>query len=208
MNELASLAAIAVALAIGAASPGPSFLLVARAAVSDGRRAGLAAACGMGLGALAFALLALFGLAAAFAAVPSLYSLFKLAGGLYLLHLGIGIWRGAATPLRETAATTPPRRLRGPFALGFVTQLSNPKTAIVYGGVFAALFPQEPTRAFEAAVLACVVLVEAGWYTIVALALSVASTRTAYLRHKARIDRAAGLFLGGLGIRLATSASP
>ncbi|HEU4663416.1 MAG TPA: LysE family transporter [Dokdonella sp.] len=207
MNELASIAAIAAALAIGAASPGPSFLLVARTTVAGGRRAGLASACGIGLGALVFAALALVGLAAALAAVPSLYALFKLAGGLYLLYLGIGIWRGAAAPLRDTTAPTAPAHLRGSFALGFVTQVSNPKTAIVYGGVFAALVPPVAGWAFDAAVLASVVLVETGWYATVALALSAAGTRAAYVRHKARIDRAAGLLLGGLGIRLATSAA-
>jgi threonine efflux protein len=44
--------------------------------------------------------------------------------------------------------------------------------------------------------------IEAGWYAIVALALSAPAPAAAYLRWKARIDRAAGGVMGLLGIKL------
>lgn len=48
MQELTALAGIATALAIGAVSPGPSFVMVARTAASSTRTDGLCAALGMG----------------------------------------------------------------------------------------------------------------------------------------------------------------
>jgi threonine/homoserine/homoserine lactone efflux protein len=65
MTELASLLGIEVALFVGAASPGPSFVLVARAAAGDGHTAGLASALGMGVGGLCFEVACLLGLHAA-----------------------------------------------------------------------------------------------------------------------------------------------
>jgi threonine/homoserine/homoserine lactone efflux protein len=104
MNEISSLLGIAAALCIGAASPGPSFVMVARTAASAGRAQGLRAALGMGLGALLFAVASLLGLNAVFLAVPAVYIALKFSGGLYLAYLGFRIWRGARQPLDVSAS--------------------------------------------------------------------------------------------------------
>src|SRR6266545_1488672 len=89
-------------LAVGAMSPGPSFVVVVRASAALSRRAGLAAALGMGCGGLVFAGLALAGLQALLMQVSWLYLILKVAGGGYLVYLGIRIWRGAKTPLETS----------------------------------------------------------------------------------------------------------
>ncbi len=53
----------------------------------------------MGVGGLCFAVACLLGLYAALLAVPSLYAALKVAGGAYLVYLGVRIWRGARRPL-------------------------------------------------------------------------------------------------------------
>jgi threonine/homoserine/homoserine lactone efflux protein len=70
----AALPAILGTLALGAMSPGPSFVVVARTSAGSGRRAGLAAALGMGLGGLVFATLALVGLIALLTKVDWVYA--------------------------------------------------------------------------------------------------------------------------------------
>ena len=95
MQHLPELIGMASALTLGAVSPGPSFVMVARTAASVGRRNGRLAALGMGLGATVFSVAALLGLHGVLLAVPSLYLLLKVGGGLHLAYLGIRIWRGA-----------------------------------------------------------------------------------------------------------------
>ncbi len=212
MNEWLSLSGIVLAIAVGAVSPGPSFLMVARTAVSHGRQAGLAAALGMGLGAFLFAEITLLGLTTVLAAVPWLYASFKVAGGLYLLVLGWRIWRGATEGLQVTPETGveddgPTRGWWRWFAVGLATQMSNPKTAVVYAGVFAAFMPKSPSWLFHAAVLVVVAVIESGWYAIVAGALSAPKSRATYLRYKSGIDRVAGSVMGVLGVKLASSAT-
>lgn len=201
---------IVAALAVGVVSPGPSFVMIARTAVAESRAAALAAALGMGAGGVAFAALALLGLQGLLVAVPWLYLALKVIGGCWLAWLGLRIWRSARRPLPLPADGAPAARRRSPaasFALGFATQASNPKTAVVYASVFAALLPARPLGAASAAVLlALVFAVEAGWYALVALVLSAAGPRDAYLRGKAWIDRLAGGVLVALGLRLAASA--
>ena len=205
-----ALLGIAGAMTVGAMSPGPSFVMVARTAVTS-RSDGLAAALGMGAGGLVFAIAALAGLQAAFLAVPALYLAIKGLGGAYLVYLGLRIWRGARQPLAvmQEAGDSPQRpqgRGRRTFLLGLATQVSNPKTAVVYASIFAAFLPREVPLVLALAVPAVIFCIETGWYSIVALALSSAAPRSAYLRYKAWIDRAAGGVMGLLGLRLVWSA--
>jgi len=203
-----SLLGIAGAMAVGAMSPGPSFVMVARTAVAS-RADGLAAALGMGAGGLVFAIAALAGLQAAFLAVP-LYLAIKGFGGAYLVYLGIRIWRGARQPLAMAPEAGTPAASGGrgkrTFLLGLATQVSNPKTAVVYASIFAAFLPREVPLVLALAVPAVIFCIETGWYAIVALALSSAAPRSAYLRYKIWIDRAAGGVMGLLGLRLVWSA--
>jgi threonine/homoserine/homoserine lactone efflux protein len=208
MQEITALLGIAAAIAVGAASPGPSFIMVARMAVSSSRIDALFAAIGMGIGGLAFACLSLLGLNGLLIAVPSLYLVLKIAGGLYLAYLGVQIWRGARKPLAADGLNQGARarsRARS-FGLAFTTQVSNPKAAIIYASVFAAFLPPSPSVSFNVAVAAVVFVIETGWYTLVALILSAERPRLAYLRFKTWIDRAAGGVMIALGIRLAASA--
>ena len=207
MQELVSLAGIVSALAIGVVSPGPSFVMVARIAISTSRAQGLAASIGMGLGGVVFALAALLGLQAILLAVPAVYVGLKVLGGLYLCYLGYRIFSGAKEPLRiEEAGGSGSTPWYGSLWLGFTTQVSNPKTAIVYASVFAAFLPNAFSVPFALALLCAVFVVEAGWYAIVAVVLSSAVPRRAYLSYKGWVDRTAGLVMVGLGLKLITSA--
>lgn len=191
------------ALLIGAMSPGPSFVLVARTSIGVSRRDGLAAALGMGVGGLVFGGLAFLGLRAALEQVGWLYAGLKVLGGLYLVYLASVLWRSATHPIDAPASAEPGQRLlRRSFALALATQLSNPKTAVVYASIFAAFLPASLPGWIAAAMLPSIFLVETGWYALVALGLSSGRPRAAYLRWRRGIDRAAGSVMGALGIRL------
>jgi threonine/homoserine/homoserine lactone efflux protein len=203
MDSVLAIAAILGALLIGVVSPGPSFVLVARTAIAVSRRDGLAAAVGMGLGGVIFGTLALVGLAAILAQVEWLYLGLKLLGGLYLVYLGICIWRGANAPI--VVPKTVAGAAAGPgrsFVLGLATQVSNPKAAIVYGSVFAALLPPTLPGWIYFVLPPLIFAIETIWYAIVALAFSSDRPRAAYLRSKRWIDRLAGAVMGLLGARL------
>ncbi len=209
MEPLFVLMGILGALTLGVISPGPSFVLVARTSVAVSRRAGLAAALGMGVGGVFFAALALLGLHTLLSQVGWLHAALRLAGGAYLVYLAVRIWRGAAAPLVVAdAGATAPSGFARPFAFGLVTQLSNPKTAVVYGSVFAALLPAAPPGWLLVALPPAIFLIEAGWYAAVAVAFSAGRPRAFYLRSKRWIDRLASAAIGALGLRLIADAAP
>lgn len=204
MDPTFALLSILGTLAIGAMSPGPSFVVVVRASAALSRRDGLASALGMGCGGLAFAGLALAGLQALLMQVSWLYLVLKIAGGAYLCYLGYRIWRGAKVPLAVNDGARPAAGSgwRKSFAIAFATQISNPKTAIWYASVFAAFLPN-PIPAWMFWTLPPLIFaLEAGWYAIVALAFSAARPRAVYLGAKLWIDRFAGGVVGVLGGKL------
>ncbi|MDQ0562838.1 threonine/homoserine/homoserine lactone efflux protein [Rhizobium mesoamericanum] len=205
MSSLSIFLSIIAALSIGAMSPGPSFVLVSRIAMSRSRLDGLAAALGMGVGGVAFSVLALAGLTTLLSHFGWLYLGLKVAGGAYLVCIAFRIWRGAREPLHVGDAGSDRRALGRSFATALLTQISNPKTIVVYASIFAALLPKALPLGLFLAVPIGVFAVEAGWYAVVALAFSATQPRRLYLAAKTSIDRMAGTVMAGLGVQLVTS---
>ena len=208
MDITVAVLSIAGAIALGAISPGPSFVLVARTAVAGSRIDGLATALGMGVGGVFFAVAAMFGLHLVLNSVPWLNLGLKLLGGAYLMFLGFLIWRGAGQQLRlaetDTAARAP--TFVRSFWLGLLTQVSNPKAAVIYASIFAALLPREFPAFVNFLLPLLIFIVEAGWYSAVAMTLSTSSPRAFYVRSRGWIDRATAVVLILLGVRLIAGA--
>jgi threonine efflux protein len=203
LSEIAAILSILGVFFLGAMSPGPSFLVVSRIAVSSGRAPGLAAAIGMGVGGFIFAAIAIAGLTALLMQVEWLNLTLRLLGGAYLVWMGIQIWRGAAKPVdAETATASDQRSLRRAFSHALLVQLANPKTAVFYASMFAAMLPSSPPLWVLLILPPLLFCNEVIWYSIVAVALSSRHPRSLYLRAKTWIDRAAGAVVGALGAKL------
>lgn len=183
--------------------------MVARTAVASTRANGFSAALGMGVGGVVFAVAALLGLQGLLASVPWLYIALKVMGGGYLVYLGFRIWKGAKSPLVLAAhgENGPVLSLKRSFLSGLGMQLSNPKTAIVYGSIFASLLPREVPAEVIFSLPVIVFVIEAGWYGAIALLFSSPSPRDAYLRYKSWIDRLASGVMALLGVRLIATAT-
>jgi len=202
MEFILPLLGIAAANLLAAISPGPSFVLVARISVAGSRRAGLAAAAGMVLGAWLWAVAAIFGLALLFAELAWLYRAVQLVGGLYLAYIAVMIWRGARQPVDvdlKSSATRDPARA---FVVALLSQLSNPKVVVFFGSVFVALLPAHAPAWVWIATLAIVLFNETLWYTTLALSFSAAPVRRVYASIKVWLDRAVAGVLGALGLKL------
>lgn len=195
---------VAGLLTLGAISPGPAVLMSARTGVTEGLRTGFFLSLGIGAGAVFWATLALSGLAVIFQIAPTLLWAFKIVGGLYLVWMAIGMWRHAAEPLAEVT-DAPPRSAASAFRLGLVTQLANPKPAVLLSAIFIGTVPPDTPLWVLAALLGFLFMVEAGWNTIVARIFSLDRTRAAYVGMKPMIDRAFGGLLGLLGLKIATT---
>jgi threonine/homoserine/homoserine lactone efflux protein len=140
VSSLLAFALVALGLVL---TPGPNMMYLVSRSICQGRKAGLISLGGVGLGFLVYMLAAALGITALLFAVPLAYDALRLTGAAYLLYLA---WQalkpGGRSPfqVRELPADSP-RRL---FAMGFLTNLLNPKAAMLY----LSLLPQfiDPTR--------------------------------------------------------------
>jgi threonine/homoserine/homoserine lactone efflux protein len=137
---LAGIAVVAVGLVL---TPGPNMIYLVSRSVTQGRRAGLISLLGVAAGFAVYLAAATAGIATLFALVPSVYTTIKLAGAAYLLWLAWQTVRpgGRSAFAPRSLPLDGPRRL---FVMGLVTNLLNPKIAILY----VSLLPQfvDPER--------------------------------------------------------------
>ena len=138
--HLITFALIALGLVM---TPGPNMIYLISRSVCQGARAGMISLAGIGVGFLIYMLLAAFGITALVMAVPYAYDALRIGGAAYLLYLaGQAIRPGGRSPLAiKDLPADSPKRL---FAMGLVTNLLNPKIAVMY----LSLLPQfiEPGR--------------------------------------------------------------
>ena len=190
---------------MAAISPGPAVLMAARTGVTQGFAAGAALAVGIGVGGVIWAMAALFGLAMLFEYAPMLLTGFKLLGGAFLIYMAYKLWKSADQPLGQAGTDTPPRSLRSAFLLGLVTQVSNPKPAILFAAIFVGTVPATAGWGTYVALLAAVFFNETMWNTLVSRIFSLEKTRAGYLNLKGWIDRAFGGLLALLGVKIAAT---
>ncbi|MGF7005641.1 LysE family translocator [Aminobacter sp. BE322] len=137
MPDTANLIAFA-AIALGMVlTPGPNMIYLVSRSLSQGPRAGLISLGGVALGFVVYMLCAAFGITALVLAVPYAYDAIRFAGAAYLLWLAWQAIRpGGRSPFH--VRELPRDRPRKLFAMGFFTNLFNPKVAVLY----LSLLPQ------------------------------------------------------------------
>ncbi|MFD6635684.1 LysE family translocator [Micromonospora chalcea] len=140
--------------------PGVDFALVTRQTVRYGRRAGFVVLAGLFVAALVHASFATAGLSALLVSSPTLYTVLRVAGALYLLYLGgtilwatrprravpaaqpVPVGAGGAgpdtdtdtrpAPVPDTPAADEPHVARRSFVMGITSQLLNVKVVVFY----------------------------------------------------------------------------
>jgi threonine/homoserine/homoserine lactone efflux protein len=200
-TAIATVAVLALGLVL---TPGPNMLFLVSRAVSQGRRAGLTALVGTAMGFAVHLALAALGLAAVVATVPEAYTALRVAGGLYLLWLAWTVLRPGAAPafeLREAPRERPARLV----ALGFLTNVLNPKVAVLYVSLLPQLVdPDRGSVALQTLVLggvqATIAVLVNGLWVLLAGGLAVTLARRPAV---ARAQRwAMGTVLGGFAVQL------
>ena len=139
--SLAAFALMALAMVI---TPGPNMIYLLSRSILQGRTAGLISLLGVILGFLVYMLGAALGLTGVLLAVPLAYDAIRWLGAAYLLWLAWTAIRPGARSVLEPRRDLPHDGAQRLFMMGFLTNLLNPKIAVLY----LSLLPQfvEPDR--------------------------------------------------------------
>jgi threonine/homoserine/homoserine lactone efflux protein len=201
MHDLSILLTVASLWLVAAVTPGPNSILVMRVSVVRSRTDGLQVVSGIGLGTGIWGLSGFFGVHALFLAAPLLYWLFRVCGGLYLIFFGLRlVWKC----LRGEEAMAPAvgGSASGPFRLGLITSLSNPKSALSVASLFAATMPSHAPIDLGLMTVALMVAISTGWYALMVCLFSSRWMAAAHRRLRRVIDGIAGAIFVAFGARL------
>lgn len=136
MPDASQLAAfVAVSFVLGV-TPGPDIIYVITRGASQGARAGIAAAAGLATGIIGHTLLCVVGLSAVLATSAAAFTTIKIAGALYLIYLGIRMWRDKSAI--DLSGSNDRALLGDIYRQSILMNLLNPKVAIF----FLAFLPQ------------------------------------------------------------------
>ncbi len=129
---LLNLLTFGAAMFLLAASPGPGVFATLARALSNGFAHAAILVLGIVLGDIIFLLLAIYGLSSMAELLGSFFTFVKYAGGLYLIWLGIKIWRSDT----DTKQVVGVRELswKKNFISGLSITLANPKVIFFYLG--------------------------------------------------------------------------
>ncbi len=186
-----TLITFAAAMFLLAASPGPGvFATVARALASGFSHAAVLV-LGIVIGDLIFLLLAIYGLSAMAEILGSFFTFVKYAGGLYLIWLGIKIWRSPVKShsirgIRELS-------WKKNFISGLVITLANPKVILFYLGFLPTFVDLTSLTRLDVIAISTVVITVLG-AVLLAYAWAASSAGQLFKSKKSltRINRCAG----------------
>lgn len=203
MGYYSVLIGIAWAHFLALMSPGPNFLVITQTAISRSRLAGICTALGVATATVVWTAFTILGLGLLLSEFGWLYGVLKLCGGAYLVYLGVRTWHGARIPLPP--ATTADARELGlwrSFRLGLFSNLSNPKSVVFFGSIFAALSAPDMPIWAKAAGVGIVVFNAVWFHCVLALVFSAGPAQASYRRLKRRVDQVTGVMMALFGLRL------
>lgn len=193
-------------LVVAIAAPGPNLVATASTALGNGRRTGLYVVAGIATGSFLWSLASAFSVAAVFTVFPPAFLALKLAGGAYLVFLGlrslIAAWRNTPGAIR------PDSRPLSPWAgylRGLGVCLLNPKSALFWASISTFVVS---SGASTAAILAFCVAASLSSFTIYGSYATLFSSRMAqavYRRATRWFEAAFGAFFCLVGARLVTA---
>ena len=198
---------IALAHFFAVASPGPDFAIILKQSISYGRRNALFASAGVGLGFLVHVTYCLLGVALVISQSETLFNWLKYLAAAYLAFM-------AFQALQSSARTTADENnvevllvgsVMGSFVKGFLTNALNPKATLFFLSLFTLVIDPSTPVIVQTSYGVYMAVATWVWFSGLSLVLSRFAVRHFFLRSGHWFDRAIGVVLLVLAVRVVWS---
>jgi len=201
-SELQSITAAGALFFLGLVSPGPNFLVVIESTLRGGQRSGFFTGLGASTGDGIYALIGILGFSTLSSRGEGVFQTLKLIGAAYLIFLGIQMC------LRRSVQSDGNDQSWVPgiwhcFLRGLATDLSNPKTILFFGSIFAVALRLETPAWTKMIIWSEIVLISILWRITLCCLFSIPTLRALYRKYEIEIGRLFGSLLILLGWRMA-----
>ena len=186
---------VALAHALGVASPGPDFAIVVKQSLTHGRRTAIWTSIGIGMAILLQVSYSLLGLGLLLKSSTLWFDVVKYAGAGYIAWLGVQSLRtrprDPAAPAHGNGASAP--STHGAFVTGFFTNVLNPKATLFFISLFVLVVSPQTPKLIQAGYGLWMAVATMAWFTFVSVCFTRDEVRRNFLRHGHWIDWALGV---------------
>lgn len=204
---LVEFAKITVIHLCAVASPGPDFAIVLKQSIVHGRKTAVWTSLGIGTGILLHVSYSLLGIGLLVKSSSVAFAVLKYTGAAYLAWIGVkallskAAMREDVTGVSLSVQAVP--AARSAFGLGFLTNALNPKATLFFVAFFSVIISASTPLWVRAGYGVWVAVMTMAWFTLVSLAFTRPSIRRRFLKSGHWFDRAMGLLLIALAVKLA-----
>jgi RhtB (resistance to homoserine/threonine) family protein len=197
-------AGLMLAFGINAVIPGADFAMVLRQSIAHDRRAALFTSAGIATSILVHGSYTLLGVGVIVGQSLLLFNILKWLGAAYLVYLAISALRSPPPqPPAEAELGAARRGDFAAFALGFLTNLLNPKAVLFFLALFTSLVSAHTGGDIKVFYVACMSLMLFGWFALVSMFFTTASVRQGFFRFGRWFNRVTGITFILLAVRVA-----
>lgn len=199
-------AGLMLAFGINAVIPGADFAMVLRQSIAHGRRAALLTSAGIATSILVHGTYTLLGVGVIVGQSLLLFNILKWIGAAYLIWLAISALRSPPPqPPSETDLVAARRGDFAAFALGFLTNLLNPKAVLFFLALFTSLVSVRTTGDVKVIYVASMSIMLFAWFALVAVFFTTPSVRQGFFRFGRWFNRVTGITFIVLAVRVAVA---
>ena len=197
-------AGLMLAFGINAVIPGADFAMVLRQSIAHDRRAALFTSAGIATSILVHGSYTLLGLGVIVGNSLMLFNILKWVGAAYLVWLAISALRSPPPKPPEASDLAGARRGDfAAFALGFLTNLLNPKAVLFFLALFTTLVSAHTGNDIKVIYVLCMSLMLFAWFAMVSVFFTTPSVRQGFFRFGRWFNRVTGITFILLAVRVA-----
>ena len=166
---------LAMVCLAGAASPGPSLILLINSVIKDGRQAGVVFGIAHGLGIFVYAVLVASGLIILLSVAPWFSIALEFAGLLFLLWLSKSMIKSSFQQVQidETTSESVSVPLLQYARNGFLIVFLNPKIAAFFLAIFSQFLDAASTLQSKFIMVVTATVLDGLWYILLAFVIAV-----------------------------------
>ena len=190
---------------LGACSPGPSLVVILGFVFSGGRKSGISASIGHGLGVFGYAMLCAFGLGFLIEIYDTFFTVVQFLGAFFLLYLSFVIIKGSIVEKKTSHDVINIDIEKNRFIEGFFIAILNPKIAVFFLSLFSQFLSSEQTYMTHLFMAILAGGVDTIVYCIIVILASTKGTASFLENHGSKVSLIFGIMLIFLSLSLFVS---
>ena len=190
---------------LGACSPGPSVVVILGFVFSGGRKSGISASIGHGLGVFGYAILCAFGLGFLIEIYGTFFTVVQFLGAFFLLYLSFIIIKGSIEKKKTSHNVINSDSEKNRFIEGFLIAILNPKIAVFFLSLFSQFLSSEQTHITHLFMAILAGGIDTFVYCIIVILASTKGTASFLENHGSKVSLIFGIMLIFLSLSLFVS---